>query len=233
MLFRSGVLTDPRGSVGGLTYQGCRGASVARARHKPADPAKVAQSERRHTFGWLRSRWREVLTQDERDGWDLYARATPARTEGGVQRILTGEQMYVKCGSVRALVSGGGGVLDTPPKYLGQCRTGMVRVEVQVVFHRVGVTYRADAPWRFETGSWMLVWQSQAVNGSVNRRRQGMVYIGALQGNPGVPPPPIFWYVSPLEYELGQRVWVRTRVSAYDGRVSSPYECGVIVVPGP
>lgn len=231
MRFKSGVLGSARGSVGGLTYQEARGGSIARARHKPRDPASVAQVERRHAFGFLRIRWREQLTSAQRSGWEDYAKGTTIVSPEGVAKRLTGEQMYVRSGSVRSQALGEGAVIDDPPRVNGLPRFSLVSAFAQVFINRVGLTFRSDDPWRFELGSHGLLWITESVNGSVNRRRVPFVFIVSLPGDPVTPPGPFVALVSPLAMSLGQRLWLRMVVSTADGRTSAPTVSPQIVIP--
>lgn len=67
-----------RGSVGGLTYTKNQYAGIImKRRMPPTNPNTLLQSEMRSVMSQVNYQWSNLLTQTERDDWDLYAMNTP------------------------------------------------------------------------------------------------------------------------------------------------------------
>lgn len=113
-----GGIVDARGSVGGTTFSRNAAGSYMRARVKPTDPNTAAQSAQRAIIAAVSSAWR-ALTSAERSAWSVFA--TEAN-QGGLLtpgKSLTGQQWYMRCNAMLALLGGEGIVQGqfarTPP----------------------------------------------------------------------------------------------------------------------
>lgn len=89
------MITELKGSVGGQTFQSCRGGFIIR--NKPITP-KVrsrVQSVIRTVTGNLASSWR-ALSQADRDTWDAVAPSYPHTDKFGDPATLTGYELYIR-----------------------------------------------------------------------------------------------------------------------------------------
>jgi hypothetical protein len=94
MKFRSTLLADARGSMGGITASRNKGGSYLRARVKPTNPNSEAQQEVRQAFALAVAAW-SALTNDQRNGWNAYADQTPVTDSLGEQVKHSGRAWYV------------------------------------------------------------------------------------------------------------------------------------------
>jgi hypothetical protein len=101
-------MSDIRGSVGGITYTANRyGSIIGRARTKPVDVNSSALERARNIFNTGAIGWK-VLTQDQRDAWENYAKDTPWKNGLGQDINLTGQAMYIAQTSAYGSLYGAG-----------------------------------------------------------------------------------------------------------------------------
>jgi len=116
MKFKSEIVTQASGSIGGTTYSHNRGGMYRRARSVPTNPNTTKQQAVRSIFSGLVSAWLNTLTQANRDTWKTYADNTPRMDSLGNELILTGQQMYVGANTGRQQV-GLSSVANGPTTY--------------------------------------------------------------------------------------------------------------------
>lgn len=89
------------GSMAGVTASHNRGGAYFRSRTIPTNPASSAQVALRGATAAATQRWSSVLTDAQRDGWDLYAQNTTWTDKLGQSIQLSGVNHYVRSNSVR------------------------------------------------------------------------------------------------------------------------------------
>lgn len=94
MKFRSAILADARGSMGGMTASRNKGGSYFRSRVKPTNPNSEAQQEVRQAFALAVAGW-SILTAGQRASWNSYAEQTPVTDSLGEQIKHSGRAWYV------------------------------------------------------------------------------------------------------------------------------------------
>ena len=113
MKFKSQVLTQASGSIGGITYSHNKGGLYQRARTIPTDPATAPQVQMRNFVSQLVVRWTAVLTQVQRDAWAVYAANVPVIDALGDAMFISGLNWYVKMNTIRKLAPEAG--VDNAP----------------------------------------------------------------------------------------------------------------------
>lgn len=91
------------GSMAGVTASHNRGGAYFRARTIPTNPASSAQVALRGAVAAATQRWSSVLTDAQRDAWDLYAQNTTWTDKLGQAIQLSGVNHYVRSNSFRIL----------------------------------------------------------------------------------------------------------------------------------
>lgn len=104
-LFKSQVLTQASGSVGGMTYTRGRSGMVIRAKSMPVNTNTQFQQAVRANQSILAQAWQTTLTDLQRDGWNNYAAEIARKNKLGDTIFLTGQQMFVRCNSPRLQAS--------------------------------------------------------------------------------------------------------------------------------
>lgn len=108
------MVSDARGSVGGVVFSRGRGGAYVRGRVTPTNPASTRRSLVRQTLASLAQRWGSTLTEAQREGWGLYAAGTPAINRVGQTFYPSGFNRYV-AGNSLLIDSPGGAIVDDPP----------------------------------------------------------------------------------------------------------------------
>jgi hypothetical protein len=101
MKFKSAVYTNVSGSIGGLTYAHNRGGMYARARSTPVNTMTARRTAVRANFAAASTYWRNTLTAAQRGDWTAYAEASPVTDQFGDEKILTGQQMFIRTHTLR------------------------------------------------------------------------------------------------------------------------------------
>jgi len=100
MKYKSALVTDLSGSVGGLTASRNAGGGYFRSKVVPVDPSTSRQNAVRSVFASLASEW-VALTQDLRSDWNTYAANLPVTPAFCGPMNVTGQNQFVKTNTIR------------------------------------------------------------------------------------------------------------------------------------
>jgi hypothetical protein len=113
MKFKSQVLAQASGSIGGVTYSRNRGGMYQRIRANPVNPNTSRQVAARAAMSALVFAWVNTLTPTQRAGWDTYAFNVPLIDKLGEPINVGGLGMYVRTNVPRIVA--GLARIDTAP----------------------------------------------------------------------------------------------------------------------
>ena len=100
------AMTGPMsGKLGGMVASRNRGGQYFRRKAVPVNPDSPLQVARRSAFASLIALWNNELTPAERDGWTVWAANTPRIDSLGQTHVLTGQNAFVGCNSLRIIAS--------------------------------------------------------------------------------------------------------------------------------
>lgn len=88
-----GLISDGRGSVGGITFSKNHNAPYIRRRTIPHDPHSLKQMSVRALSAWLSKSWR-MLSRSQTDAWAALAATYPRVNKLNQTYYLSGFQMY-------------------------------------------------------------------------------------------------------------------------------------------
>ena len=229
MLFKSPVYTQASGSIGGLTYSHNRGGLYTRARSIPTNPNSTEQQTVRAAFGSLSQRWTQTLTETQRDEWENYAALTPVTNRLGDELILSGQQMYIRCNTVR--IQCGVAEVDDGPIIPGNAALGVVSgLENAGDFD---LHYDDTDDWLDQTGGGLSIQTSRNLSPSINYFKGPFRWSAVIPGDDTTPPTtPLTMTVNAygVSYESGLRTYVRTRSFLADGRISAEQIVNVLFI---
>lgn len=100
-LFKSQLITQASGSVGGVTFTRTRSGMTLRARSMPVNPATQYQQVVRNAQSIVSQAWQTNLTDLQREAWTNYAAEISRTNKLGDSIRLTGQQMFVRCNAPR------------------------------------------------------------------------------------------------------------------------------------
>jgi len=121
MKFKSALLTQASGSIGGMTFGHNRGGMYTRARSIPTNPNSSRQQIVRAAMTGLVQAFNQVLSEAQRAAWKLYADNTPTTDTLGDPLVLTAQQAYIASNVPRmqlensGLTDNGNGRVDDAP----------------------------------------------------------------------------------------------------------------------
>lgn len=218
-IFKSQVLTQASGSVGGMTYTRTSSGMTIRARSMPVNPRTERQQVMRNAFSTLSTAWVETLTEEQRIGWTDYAKNVSVKNKLGDSIHISGIAMFNRCNSPRlqleAVAPGfvTGMILNAPTIFdTGESVTGGAITQD-------GTTpFAVSFDWTGPTGGVgdaVVIYVSKPQNESIN------YFEGPYQFNQFTSPSggPIALVPNPT-WVQGQVIHVRVRILYSDGRLS-------------
>lgn len=221
MKFKSALVTQVSGSVGGMTGSHNKGGMYFRSRTIPTNPNSSQQQTIRSTVADLSNRWTNILTPAQRAAWDVYAANVLLPGPLGDPRPVSGLNMYVRS-NVPRIQSGLPRVDDGPTTFdLGEY-TAPTIVSATAATGVISVGFEDTDAWLDEDDSALLVFGSRPQNPSINYFKGPYRVSGTVLGNGTTPltsPQPV---TNPFALTIGNRVFVRAVVTRADGRLSTP-----------
>ncbi len=216
--YGGGVL-DARGSIGGQTASRNRFGNYLRARTTPVNPNSSRQNLIRSVIQSLSTRWSTVLTQLQRDGWEVYALNITRVNKLGQQILLTGFNHYIRSNSVR--LQSVDTIIDEPPTTLtlppgDPAMIGTVSTATQLI----SVAFDDTFDWLNQDQGRMFVFMSQPKSAGVTFVGGPFRLAGSIIGNSTTPPTTPETIAVPFTVSTGQIVVVRARIGEEDGRLS-------------
>ncbi len=228
MLFKSPVFTQVSGSIGGTTFSHNRGGLYTRSRTVPVNPSSPAQNAVRGRFATLMSRWTNVLTQDNRDDWDVYSLNVPLPDPFGDPRNVGGVGMYIR-GNTLARQAGAPFVNPGPGIFSLAEFTDVTGVGVLAAGNLISFTFDNTDAWANEDEGFMMVYASRPQQPAKNYFTGPYRFADQIDGDGVTPPTSPASIASAFSYAVGQRVFIRIIVVRADGRVSNVQRVTAIV----
>ncbi len=226
MLYKSALVTDLSGSIGGMTASHNKGGRYFRARVVPTDPSTTFQTPLRSFMNSLSNRWVETLTQVQRDAWAVYASAVPLVNPFGDPKFVSGINMFVRS-NIPRLQQVLPQVDDAPTIFdLGDFTHNANGVDATA--DEIDVNFTPADAWVGEDDAAMLVYVSRPQNASVNFFKGPYRLAGAVLGDATTPPTSPEAIALPFPVVAGQRVYYREEVTRADGRLSADFRLGIL-----
>lgn len=221
MKFKSQVYTQVSGSIGGATYARNRGGMYSRGRAMPSNPQSVYQTEVRNSVAGLTAAWSQTLTQDQRDGWSVYAANVPVLDRLGDSRLISAMNWYVR-NNVPRMQAGLAVVSDAPTTYtLPAFTVGSVTIDVSSA--NASIVFDDSEEWANADGGAMLVYISRPVSPGIQFFKGPYRFAGSILGDTTTPPTSPGTVTLPFDVTTDNKVFFRIEVVTADGRLSSPF----------
>jgi len=241
MLFKSEVLTQASGSIGGTTYSHNASGMYRRARAIPVNPNTSLQVAVRAAFTAAVTRWTSVLTATQRAAWDLYAASVPVLNPLGDSVFRSGQNWYVACNTPRLQANIALSLALSNSAYVDDAPTTFDRGDFTTPFvtfseaSGISVLYTNTDDWAGEADSVLLIYQGLPKNASAKFFKNPWRLIGAVEGAATPPTPPEAIAAATLTsigYTItaGQNDCIAVAVTRADGRLSTRRIIGPTVV---
>jgi len=240
MLFKSQLVTQVSGSVGGTTYSHNKSGMYQRARAIPVNPNTSRQVNVRSALTALVTAWSSVLTAAQRSAWNLYAANVPVTNPLGDAVLRSGQQWYIGCNTPRLQVNTNIGTavlprVDDAPTTFDR---GDFTTPVPTWSEASGLSaaYTNTDDWASEPDSALLFYEGCPVNASRNFFKGPFrLLLGIAAGNATPPTSPYTRTPAELAAEgfaitEGQAIMLKCVVTRADGRLSTPRLIGLNTV---
>lgn len=216
--YGGGVL-DARGSIGGQVHSRNRFGNYIRARTTPVNPQSSRQNKVRASVGSLAQRWSNVLTQAQRNAWEVYAAAITRTNKLGAQILLTGFNHFIRSNtpleqSDLTVVDAGPTTLTLPPTDPEMVAT------VDETNQQISVAFDDALDWIDQDDGHMLVFMSAPKATGTNFIGGPFRLAGVIDGDSTTPPTTPQLLSVPFPVAENQEVVVRARIAEEDGRLS-------------
>lgn len=221
MLFKSAIITQGSGSLGGMTLSHNAGGMYLRARAIPTNPNTPFQQAIRGFVSALVSLWQDTLTDAERQEWITYALNVPLLNPLGEPINVSGLNMYLR-GNVSRLQAAlarrdpGPIVFD-----LGDFTNPSFAIDEPA--NEVDVTFTDTDDWANEDSAAMLIYASRPQAPTINYFKGPYRFAAAILGDAITPPTSPAAIALPFPVTAGQRLFFRARVTRARGRLSADF----------
>lgn len=216
------LVTDARGSIGGVTFSRNHYGPYTRARVKPVNPNTARQVLVRASIAFLSDMWANTLTLAQRTAWNLYGSSVAMQDAMGATIYLTGYNHFIRSNLIRkqldlALISAGPTIFELP------AQDPTFNIGCSEATQQVDSGFDITMAWALEAGGYIVFFFGKPQNAQRNTFfgpwRQFAWVAGADPG-PIVSPDQT---VAPFAIAEGQHVWEYARILRADGRLSEPF----------
>lgn len=228
-LFKSQVLTQASGSVGGLTYSHNAGGLYMRARSIPVQPGTTFQTQVKNALTQLITAWTETLTAAQRNAWNLYAANVLVTNPLGDPRANSGQNWYVganqpRLQAIAKLASTLTRVDAAPVIFDRSLLTTPTGVILDVSSNNLVFSFTNSNTWATAVGGALLVYQGRPVNGTRNFFKGPWRLIGQVLG--AVIPPTSPATITSITtngfaFAVGQQSPIAFAATTADGRLTT------------
>lgn len=214
------LVSDARGSVGGMTISAGRGGPIIRARRKPVNPRSALQEVQRGRQAYLARHWSHTLTAQQRADWNAYAAATSWTNKLGDSIEINGNAAFMRLSALLLLI--GEPVRAEGPTAMGHAGGITITFDANtdtgnIEFDEPGGAYDKDLD-----DDWVIVFMGLPVEAGNARSRKGFRYIGSTEGDSGTAPTFPVTYTTAYTMVEGQNVTCKAIHIDPNFRVSSP-----------
>jgi len=226
MKFKSALVTQASGSIGGMTFSHNAGGMYIRARAIPTDPNTSLQQTVRSAVAQLVNVWANVLSAAERAAWNVYASNVPLTDAFGDPKNRSGINHFVRANTPR--LQAAATRVDAAPVIFDLGEYTEPSVGFDAAADEIDVVFDNTDAWANEDDSHMIVYCSKPQNPGVNFFKGPYQHAGIIDGDAASPPTSPAAISLPFSVTAGQKVFARIIVSRVDGRLGTPFRDGAV-----
>lgn len=219
--------TQKSGSTGGTTSSRNRFGAYERSRSVPVNPNTARQVVARNAVNSITIAWNNVLTQVQRDAWNVYAANVSWLNRLGQTVNLTGLNHFIRSNALR--VQNGIARVEAAPTIFNLA-TAELSLAVTASEATQDLTIDGDpaAAWVGEADAWQFFSMGLPQNAGIQFFGGPYRQVSAV---PGAGPPPFPHVVAAaFPFAEGNRIWVRSRIARGDGRLSEFAEVNFLAI---
>lgn len=216
MKYKSVLLAEASGSVGGSTWSHNWAGKYIRERVTPTNPNTPQQQSLRSAMNYMANRWKNTLTAAQRDGWTTYAANVGMYDRLGAVIYLTALNHYVRSNFLRAT---GLPPIDNAPTIfnIGSLATPTCSAFVQGPPSTIDINFDITDDWYLLAGGKLAIYAARPQLTTVNFFKgpyRWCANLAALEAPPRT-------VTLPFNVVLNQRIFLRARARCLDGRTSA------------
>ena len=222
MKFKSLIISQGSGSLGGQTYSHNTYGQYIRARVVPTNPSSSRQAAVRSVFAALAQHWLNTLTASQRSAWDNYGANVAVKDALGDDIYLTGFCHYIRSNS--AILQAGLSRVDDGPTILTLPEPDTAfAVAASEATQLISVTFTDTLDLYDEDGAALLVSAGRGVNPTINFYKSPFRFADSIDGSSTTPPTSPSTMTAPFLLAEDQKFFAKGRIVRADGRLSSPF----------
>lgn len=228
MLFKSPLVGEGSGSLGGLTASHNRYGQYLRSRVTPVNPNSTRQLVVRARFAGIAGTWINILTQAQRDAWNLYGENVLVKNALGDDIKLIGYSHFQRSGGA-ILAAGSPLVLDGPTNFSLPAADTVFAAAISEATQLISVTFDDTLDWVDQDTGHMLIHMALPRSGSRDFIGGPTRVAGSIDGDSTTPPTTPDTIAVPYAVAETQKTEVLARIIEEDGRVSNLFRTSVTV----
>jgi hypothetical protein len=218
--FKSQLVTQVSGSIGGLTGSHNAAGMYFRARTIPVNPNTAYQQTVRQYMATASQVWSTTLSENTRENWRSYAANTPLTSGMGDPQYISGFSHFVRSYTAALLANVDVVAFFAPGVNLLATGT-LPRITVTEGSYQINLTFDNTDDWATVTKGAMLVFAGRPQNIGRNYFSGPYRYCGCVQGDSITPPTPPALLDYPWDGDVDQKIFGYVRFLDGDRKLSS------------
>lgn len=215
------------GKVGGSVFAHNAGGNYVRNWNIPTDPNTARQAAARTNLALLANNWENLLSQAQRDEWDLYGANVDWLNRVGDVIHLSGINHYIR--SNTAIILAGGDVIDdAPASFTLGTEDPTFAITASEATQLISVTFDESIGWSAQDDGFLPVHVGAPQNAGITFFKSPFRFAAALRGNLAIPLTSPQDIATPYPFVAGQRLFVKARTIFDDARISGFFWSDVI-----
>lgn len=221
--------TQISGSAGGTTWSHNRYGAYKRNRSIPVNTNTDRQVAIRNFIKSLTIAWQTILTQDQRDAWEVYAANVAWVNHLGQSVYLTGLNHYCRSNVPRLLCELAR--IDAAPTTFTLAPAELaLACAASEATQQLAISFDDTQPWVTTTGAFQIFYMGIPKNAGTKFFNGPWRHCCCALGETEVKAPPS----SPMAcaatwpFAEGQRIWLQSRIGLEDGRLSELARCNFL-----
>lgn len=221
MKFKSPIISQGSGKIGGAVYSHNRGGNYIRNWRTPTNPNTAQQQAVRNAMSQLQTRFAQTLTAAQRAAWAVFAVNVPVVNTLGDSINLTGQQWYIKSNVLRLQASVA--AVDAGPTVFELATLTLPVPTITAAGTTVSLAFSTGAStdqWANEAGGYLLLYASRPQNPTINYFKGPYRFAAKVTGAASPPTSPAVITLPFVSGPTGSKQFFRAVAVRADGRPS-------------
>jgi hypothetical protein len=218
MKFKSPIISQGSGKIGGAVYSHNRGGNYIRNWRTPVNTNTAQQQAIRNDLGTLQARFAQTLTSGQRAAWATFAANVPVVNSMGDSITITAQNWYIKANVPRLQASIT--PVDAGPTVFELATLTTPTPTITAAGTTASLAFTNTDAWANEVGGFLLVYASRAQNATINFYKGPYRFAGKVTGAATPPTTPATITLPFVSGPTGSKQFFRVVAVRADGRPS-------------